>query len=110
MFQFGAQRRMQPADLKSLSLKTKMALAVTALFILFVSVAAYLTLSYFERKFKETIAVQQFSLVTSLANTIDDKLKIAQNALLAVASNAPPDAWRNAEKAQKFLDDRIGLK
>jgi signal transduction histidine kinase len=101
---------MLSAYLKKLSLKTRMALSVAALFILFVSVAVYLTLSFFERKLKEAIAVQQFSLVSSLANTIDDKLNIAQNALLAVAAKVPADTWLNAEKAQRFLDNRIGLK
>ncbi len=94
---------------KSLSLKSKMALSVSAMFILFVIIAAYSTLSYFGRTFKETVSNQQFSHVSSLANTIDEKLRVSQNALNAVAATAPVDAFTNAEKSQRFLDSNVGL-
>ncbi|HXE97135.1 MAG TPA: cache domain-containing protein [Dongiaceae bacterium] len=94
---------------KGISLKTKMALAVTSLFILFVIATSYLTFSYFERTLKESISAQQFSLVSSLANTIDAKLRIAQNTLLAVASTVPQDTLANAENAQRFLDKTTGF-
>ena len=87
-----------------ISLKTKMALAATGLFILFIIPGSFLTLWYFERGFKESISTQQFALVSSLADAIDEKLKIAQNSLIAVASIAPPDAFTNANSAQRFLD------
>lgn len=92
-----------------MSLKTKMALAVAALFVLFVITASYFTLVYFERTFKESISAQQFSLVSNLANNIDDKLRIAQNALIAVAATAPEDVFTNPDRAQRFLDGNVGL-
>jgi len=95
--------------LKNISLKSKVALAVASLFVLFVTVASYFTLSFFERSFKEAIATQQRSLVLSLANNIDDKLRIAQNALMAIAATVPPEAFTNAEYAQRFLDSKAAL-
>ncbi|MDD5284469.1 MAG: cache domain-containing protein [Desulfuromonadaceae bacterium] len=92
-----------------MSLKTKIALAVSLLFVLFVTTASYFTLSSFERSFKESIATQQRSLVLSQAHNIDDKLKIAQNALIAVAAVAPGDVFVNPDKGQRFLDGNVGL-
>jgi signal transduction histidine kinase len=92
-----------------MSLKTKVSLAVAALFVLFVAVASYFSLSFFERSFKESIATQQRSLVLSLTHNIDDKLRIAQNALIAVAATAPPEVFTNAELAQRFLDGNTGI-
>jgi PAS domain S-box-containing protein len=86
-----------------------MALAVSLLFVLFVSSASYFTFSYFERRFKESISAQQFSLVSSLADNIDDKLSIALNALKAVAAIAPDDAFTNVDRAQRFLNDNTGI-
>lgn len=100
---------MQPHRFTRLSLKTKMALAVSALFLLFVTTASWLVLAYFERAFKESLSTQQFSLVMCLANNIDDKLRIAQNALIAVAATAPEDAFVDPERAQDFLDHNVGL-
>ncbi|MEI6305323.1 MAG: sensor histidine kinase [Deltaproteobacteria bacterium] len=92
-----------------MSLKTKVSLSVAALFVLSVTVASFFTLSFFEYNFKESIATQQRSLVLSLAENIDDKLRIAQNALISVAAVAPHDVFTNAEKAQRYLDSKNGL-
>ena len=100
---------MLSASFNRISLKIKVAVAVSALFVLFVGTAAYFTLSYFGRTFKETVSRQQFSHVSSLANTIDDKLKISQNALIAVAATAPGDVFTNADNSQRFLDSEAGL-
>ena len=101
---------MHPGYFKRMSLKTKMALSVTALFILFMIATSYFILTYFERTFKETISAQQFSLVSSIAHTIDDKMRIAQDALLTVATTAPMDAFVNVESAQRFLNNKSGLR
>ena len=100
---------MLSACINGISLKIKVALAASALFVLFVGTAAYITLSYFGRTFKETVSSQQFSHVSSLANAIDDKLRISQNALIAVAATAPRDVITNADNAQRFLDSEAGL-
>lgn len=101
---------MQSGFFSKTSLKTKMALAVTGLFILFVIAAAYFTITYFEHSFKESISSQQFSLVSSLADSIDNKLRIAQNVLIAVAPQAPSEVWSDSDAAQQFLDSRLSLR
>lgn len=92
-----------------MSLKTRIALAVSFLFVLFVTIGSYFTFAYFERVFKQSITSQQFALVSSLANDIDDKLSIAHNSLKAVAAIAPGDVFANPVKAQRFLDEKAGL-
>src|SRR5512138_1310402 len=105
----GGRSPMVAGCFKMMSLKIKMSLAVAMLFILFIIAASYVTLAYFERSFKETISSQQFSLASSLADNIDDKLRIAQNSLIATAPHAPEGIWRNADAAQQFLDKQSGL-
>ncbi|MBJ6723119.1 cache domain-containing protein [Geomesophilobacter sediminis] len=95
---------------KSMSLKAKMVLAVAAMFGLFFFGALYLAFTYFERIEKESIAVQQQTLVSTLADNIESKLSIAQKALLAAAPGIPPGAWHDPVAAQRFLDERISLK
>lgn len=100
---------MQSGIFKDITLRTKVALAVSALFVLFVITASYFTLAYFERKFKESISIQQLAHVTSLANAIDDKLAIAQNALISVAESIPQGTFRDAGQAKRCLDLHTGI-
>jgi diguanylate cyclase (GGDEF)-like protein/PAS domain S-box-containing protein len=87
-----------------------MALPVSLLFILAVASLAYYSHAFFSREWKENISRQQFSLVSSLADNIDDKLRIAQKSLLASAAQLPLDAVSDPDKAQRFLDNRYALK
>ena len=75
--------------LKNISLKTKMALSVTLLFIAFGAIMACGTLSYFERQYDKTIARHQYALVSALASGIDNKLLMAQNVLVTAAARIP---------------------
>lgn len=95
--------------MKSLSMKTKMALAVSFLFVSVIVLLAWGALSYQEQSLKKAISRQQFTLVSSLAANIDDKLGLAHNALITAARQIPPEALRNTERAQHFLDARIAL-
>lgn len=92
-----------------MTLKSKIALPVSLLFVLFVTTAFYFTFAYFERAFQQSITSQQFSFVSTLADNIDEKLSIAHNSLKAVAAVAPEDVFGNPGKAQRFLDKEIGL-
>jgi hypothetical protein len=87
-----------------------MALAVSILFITFVVTMASLTLSFLEKEYREELARHQFALASSLANNIDDKLRLVQSALLAAATKVPPDALHNADRAQQFLNGRVTLR
>ncbi len=100
----GAQRLM-----KDLSLKTRMALAVSASFALLLVVMASIILSLLETRFKETITRQQFATVSTLAASIDGKLDLAHKTLIATGLHIPAAALRDSDSAQRFLDSQPAL-
>jgi PAS domain S-box-containing protein len=95
--------------MQSLSIKTRMALVVSLLFVFFSAAIAYFSIAYMEERFKQTIADQQYVLACAIANGIDDKLTMAQNGLLAASSKVSPGIVDNTEDAQRFLDGRVTL-
>ena len=95
--------------MQSLSMKTRMALVVSLLFVVFSAAIAYFSIAYMEERYKQTIADQQYVLACAFANGIDDKLIMAQKGLLAASSKVPPGIAANTEDAQRFLDGRVTL-
>jgi PAS domain S-box-containing protein len=96
--------------MKNLSMKIKMAVAVSLLFVLVIVLLGWAALSYQEQSLKNAISRQQFALVSSLAANIDEKLNLAHTALISASRQLPPQAVSNPERAQSFLDDRISLR
>jgi signal transduction histidine kinase len=96
-------------QLGSLSLKSKMALAMSLLFVLFVNTGAYLGLSHFERERKSAITQETFNVVSSLADGIDARLRLAHDMVIAVAATIPAEAMNDAAKAQAFLGQQTAL-
>jgi len=92
------------------SLKTKMTAAVFLLVLSLSFAFAGVSVYYFEKSFKENISKQQFTLLSSLAGNIDDKLFLAQNALKASNVLITPDIISDPLKAQHFLDSQISLR
>jgi PAS domain S-box-containing protein len=95
--------------MKPLSMKARMAVAVSLLFVVFAATIAYFSTTYFEEKFKQSIADQQYVLAGAIANGIDDKLEMAQQGLLAASLKVPPGIVTDREEAQLFLDNRATL-
>jgi PAS domain S-box-containing protein len=96
--------------LPSLSLKSKMSLLVSALLVSTVSAATFFSAARFEQNARTIIATQQFALVSSLADSLDDKFQIALGALLSNAPHLPQAALQgDARAAAAFLDSRKGL-
>lgn len=95
--------------MNNLNMKTKMALAVSLMFVVLIVLLAWGALYFQEQSLKKAISRQQFTLVSSLAASIDDKLGLAHNALITAASQMPPEALLDADLAQGFLDARISL-
>ncbi|ABQ25487.1 PAS domain S-box protein [Geotalea uraniireducens] len=95
--------------MRNMSLKTRMALAVSSLFVVFTTTLVCFAVSYYEREYKKTISRQQYALVSSLANSVDDKLEILLNALEAGSPKISLDDITNADSAQRFLDNRFTL-
>ncbi len=96
-------------DVRHFSMKTKMVLAVSLLFVLVIVLLVWGALFYQEQALKKAISQQQFSLVSSLAANIDDKLGMAHNALIHTSRELPVEAVAAPDSAQRFLDARITL-
>jgi len=94
----------------ALSMKTKMSLVVSLFVTVLILLLALSALWYFDRELKDTIYKQQFTLVSSMAEEIDNKVLNAQKELIAVAGIAPSDLAKNARQAQNFLDGRVGTR
>ncbi|MGD0282611.1 MAG: histidine kinase dimerization/phosphoacceptor domain -containing protein [Dissulfurispiraceae bacterium] len=92
-----------------MKLKAKFTLIVSVFVITMFLLTALLAFSHYKKSIKETIAKQQFLMVSSLADEIDSKLLTAQQHLIAVAKTAPPDIMQHPEKAQAFLDNAPSL-
>ncbi|MBK5274802.1 MAG: response regulator [Desulfuromonadales bacterium] len=92
------------------SLKIRTAVAVTLLFLVFSVVCGYLGEYYLEKTIRETILAEQFSNVTSLARSLDDKLQLVQSSLISEAVKLGPEIVASPDKAQAFLDSRYALK
>ncbi len=92
------------------SLKTRVVLAVALLFVGFASLLTWLILRHFDQSFRQNLYHEQFVLATTLANTIDDKVRQSQALLSQVAAQVPPQALQNPQLAQDFLDQKSNLK
>ena len=97
------------SNLRDFSLKTKVVATASVVFVLFVASLSLISFNYFEREFKNSIYTAQFSLVSALTKTIDDKLRISHGALIASAAKVPSDVMSNPDKAQAFLDQQAAL-
>ena len=93
----------------TLSLKTKMAVAVSLLFVTFSVAIAYFSIGSMEEGFKRSLADRQYSLACAIANDIDDKLLLLQKALQAASLQLPAGSTADPEKIQRFLDENIAI-
>ncbi len=96
--------------LQQSSLKTRVVLAVALLFVGFASLLTWLTLRHFDQSFRQSLYQHQFVLASTLAKSIDDKIRQGQAMLAQVAAQVPPQAWQNPQLAQAFLDQKTNLK
>jgi two-component system NtrC family sensor kinase len=91
------------------NLRTKLTLTVSALLITSVFGIVYLSLLYYEHQSKQVIAAQQLTMLHALAHELDNKLATAQDILVSASRVVPPEALRDPEAAQHFLDQRVEL-
>jgi PAS domain S-box-containing protein len=92
------------------SLKIKTTVAASLLFIMFSLACSYIGHRYLALKIQETIQTGQFSYVSSLAQSLDDRFGLIQDSLVSVADQLEPDVVNNPDEAQKFLDSGYALK
>jgi two-component system NtrC family sensor kinase len=89
------------------SLIAKITLAVSLLTTVFLCAMALIGGHYFENQFKESISNQQFTLVTVLADEIDQKMLAAQGELVAVARIFESMNIDTDEEVQRQLEQRL---
>ncbi|MCX6985747.1 MAG: hypothetical protein NT118_13515, partial [Lentisphaerae bacterium] len=89
--------------MKNTSLKTRMTLVVSLLVTVLLSVMAMVSLSYFESQYKEIISRDHYSLVSAMADTIDDKIRGASNLLNSLAVTGTPDIIADPAKLRKLF-------
>jgi len=87
-----------------------MSVAVSVLMTAVLLSLAMVSLWYFERQFRETISQQQFTVVSVLAEAIDNKVQAARETLISVAGKANPAMVLDSRQAQAFLDERAGTR
>jgi len=89
-----------------LSLTTKMSLMVSLLVALVLSFMTLCASWYLEKQFMETVSGQQSTLVSTMADEIDAKIRTTQLQLIALAGTVRPEALQSPERAQRFLESR----
>ena len=89
-----------------LSVKTKMAVAISIMITVLLAIAALSARVYLEREQKKMISNQQFTMVTAIADHLDGELLTAQAALSAVASTMTPELVADPVKVNTFLAGR----
>ncbi len=92
-----------------MNLKTKLIMFVSACVIVILALNAIFAFSHYKHSIKETIAQQQFRMVSILADEIDNKLLDTQQQIVALSKIAPADIMHNPAKAQAFLDGKPGI-
>jgi len=101
---------LSPPNTPKRSLKARTVTAAAILFLMFSIFCGYLGDRYLEYTIRETVQNSQFSHVTSLAQTIDDKLELVQSALVSVADNIEQEQIKHPDSVQDFLDSRYALR
>jgi diguanylate cyclase (GGDEF)-like protein/PAS domain S-box-containing protein len=94
---------------KKLSMRAKMALAVSFVFALFFLSASIFALKYFEQRRKTALMDHTFAVVSITANSIDSQLRRVHQTIIKVAAIVPASAITNAATAQAFLDQQAAL-
>src|SRR5580658_5484131 len=92
------------------TLRSRIALVVSLVFLGFAGSAAYLIDRYFGEQFKQAIAADQAALLTAQSDAIESKLRIAFEVLERAAEQIPPDTLDDPVRAQAFLNGKAELR
>ncbi len=89
-----------------LSIKSKVAVVTTAVMVALLFVSSGVQMVFVKADMKQVLGNQQFSLVSRLADELDDKLETARNGLIAVARVIPREMLDNEGELEKNLAQR----
>jgi len=91
------------------SLKTKVTLIVTGCVVTLLVLVSVLEAYRVRTDLREVLGNQQHTLVSRVADEIDEKLKTTHGALIAVSKVIPPDIVNDPARLKRDLDNRAGL-
>jgi signal transduction histidine kinase len=92
------------------SIKTKVTLVATLLFLASLVLLSSIQLYYVKAEMRRVLADQQLAFVSRVADEIDQKLALNLNALVAAAQVISPEWVNDVEKLEKALADRVTLR
>ncbi|TSK05219.1 MAG: PAS domain S-box protein [Geobacter sp.] len=92
--------------MKKLSLTTKISLTVSLLVVLVLSIMTLCASWFLQKQYESTVSEQQFSMVSSMAEEIEGKIRSAAVQLEALTRTVPPWLFSDAAAAQRFLQQR----
>jgi diguanylate cyclase (GGDEF)-like protein/PAS domain S-box-containing protein len=94
---------------KPLSIKFRVTLIVTAALLGLLAVVSAVQLSFFKVELRQVLESQQFTLVSRVADDIDQTLLMRLNALVSLAKILPAEELRRPGAMQRNLENRPGL-
>lgn len=92
-----------------MKLKTRFTIIISVFVVTILALTAFFFFLQYKKSIKDTIAQQQFRMLSIFADQIDSQLLTAQENLVQVAKEIPPVIMRHPEKAQEFFDKRTSL-
>jgi len=104
-----ADIRAGPAAIERFSVKAKVTLVATLLFLLSLVLVSAIQLYYVKAEMKEVLADQQHAFVARIAGEFDQKLLVNRNFLEAGTRTIPPEIIEDAGRLQKWAEQRQGL-
>lgn len=93
-----------------LSVKSKVTLIATALFLLSLAVVSSIQLHYVKTEMMRLLSEQQHGFVAQVANDIDQKLATNLQAIAAAASVLPPGLLGDSQALERWTEDRVALR
>ena len=96
--------------MKFTSIRRKLIFSICLFVTILLITIACGTYYYFRQVTRDLIFNQEFSLISSAAKGLDDKLISSHNALIAVSKVAPTGVVDNQETTQKWLENRTGIR
>jgi diguanylate cyclase (GGDEF)-like protein/PAS domain S-box-containing protein len=92
-----------------LSIKFKLLLAIIPILALLGFVTTALVSAYVRSSFIHDLEKQQFTLVTLMAQKLDDQFGAYQKTLASFSKNLPPALLDNPKALEQYIDDRPAL-
>lgn len=91
------------------TIKAKLLLAVLPATTILAIITVLLLTAYFRSSTKQTIEKQQYSLVSLVADKLDDQFDIYSKAILSFAKTVPVTDLDNPAALEQYLDSRQGI-